>query len=124
MERVIPHAEAGRFITFGIVPEAPEIGYGYIKAGKPLGEGEVFTVERFVEKPDAATARAYIDSGSYYWNSGMFMFLASRFLQELERLAPAIYAACRQAYAAGHADLDFLRLNKTAFEACPSDSID
>lgn len=124
VERGVPHAQAGKLITFGIVPEAPETGYGYIKAGQPLTAGDVCRVERFVEKPDAATAQAYIDSGAYFWNSGMFMFQASRFLEELERFAPAIHGACREAYAAGQADLDFLRLGKTAFEACPSDSID
>jgi mannose-1-phosphate guanylyltransferase/mannose-6-phosphate isomerase len=124
LEQVVPYAQSGCFVTFGIVPQGPEIGYGYIKAGEPVAEGSVCRVERFVEKPDIVTARAYIDSGQFYWNSGMFMFRASRFLEELERLAPEICAACRQAYAAGHLDLDFLRLDKTAFEACPSDSID
>lgn len=121
--QVIPHAQAGKLITFGIVPEAPETGYGYIKAGKPLAGG-MCLVDRFVEKPDVAAAQSYVESGAYYWNSGMFMFSAAGFLAEVERLAPAIYQACRQAYSAGHADLDFLRLDKQAFERCPSDSID
>lgn len=122
VERVARYAEAGRLITFGIVPEAPETGYGYIKTG--AAEGEVYRVERFVEKPDAVTAQTYVASGAYYWNSGMFMFRASRFLEELERFAPAIASACRQAHQTAGADLDFLRLDKTAFAACPSDSID
>jgi mannose-1-phosphate guanylyltransferase/mannose-6-phosphate isomerase len=122
--RVLAHAQAGRLITFGIVPGTPETGYGYIKAGKLLAEGDICSVERFVEKPDLATAQAYVDSGTYYWNSGIFMFRASRFLEELERFAPAIHTACQQAYAASRIDLDFLRLDRTAFEACPSDSID
>jgi len=124
VERAAPQAENGRLITFGIVPTAPETGYGYIKAGAPLAGTGLFTVDRFVEKPDAPTAQAYIEAGDYYWNSGMFMFRASVFLEELAGWAPAIASACRQAYVDGHADLDFLRLDRTAFEACPSDSID
>jgi mannose-1-phosphate guanylyltransferase/mannose-6-phosphate isomerase len=122
--RVLAHAQAGRLITFGIVPTAPETGYGYIKAGKSLVESDICLVERFVEKPDVATAQAYVDSGTYYWNSGMFMFRASRFLEELEHFAPAIHTVCQRAYAASCVDLNFLRLDRTAFEACPSDSID
>ncbi len=121
-------AEAGQLITFGIVPTAPETGYGYIKAGKALGAGgNALTpraVERFVEKPDIDTARRYTASGEYYWNSGMFMFRAAVFLRELESLAPAILTACRNAYAAASRDLDFTRLDAAAFAACPADSID
>ncbi|MBL8249097.1 MAG: NTP transferase domain-containing protein, partial [Candidatus Competibacter sp.] len=90
VRQVAPHAEAGRLITFGIVPTAPETGYGYIKAGAALDESGVCAVNRFVEKPDLATAQSYLQSGGYYWNSGMFMFRASVFLAELERLAPAM----------------------------------
>jgi len=122
--RVAPHAEAGRLITFGIVPTAPETGYGYIKAGAPVDESGVCKVECFVEKPDLATARGYLETGAYFWNSGMFMFRGSTFLAELERLAPAMLAACQQALAAGHADADFLWLDRKAFAACPKDSID
>jgi len=124
VRQVAPHAEAGRLITFGIVPNAPETGYGYIKAGAPLDESGVCAVDRFVEKPDVATARNYLESGAYSWNSGMFMFRASAFLAELERFAPAMLAACQQALAAGHADTDFLWLDRKAFAACPKDSID
>ena len=124
MRRVAPHAEAGRLITFGIVPTAPETGYGYIKAGAPLDESGVCAVERFVEKPDTATAQRYLDSGAHYWNSGMFMFRASAFLAELERFAPAMLAACQQALTTGRADTDFLWLDRKAFAACPQDSID
>ena len=122
VERLVPHANAGKLITFGIVPTSPETGYGYIKAG--ASNGDVFVVEQFVEKPDAATASAYVESGNYYWNSGMFMFRASHFLSELEKFAPDILAACRQAHPTEQRDLDFLRLDKTAFEACPSNSVD
>ncbi|MDS4039849.1 MAG: mannose-1-phosphate guanylyltransferase/mannose-6-phosphate isomerase [Candidatus Competibacter sp.] len=121
---VAPHAGAGRLITFGIVPATPETGYGYIKAGAPLDESGVCVVERFVEKPDLATAQGYLNSGHYYWNSGMFMFRASAFLAELERFAPAMLAACQQALAAGRAERDFLWLDRAAFSACPKDSID
>jgi len=124
VERAVSHAQAGRLITFGIAPESPETGYGYIKAGQPLDDSGVCPVERFIEKPDQSTAQAYVASGEYYWNSGMFMFRASRYLEELERFAPAIVQACREALTAGQVDLDFLRLDKTAFAACPSDSID
>jgi mannose-1-phosphate guanylyltransferase/mannose-6-phosphate isomerase len=124
VRRVAPHAEAGRLITFGIVPAAPETGYGYIKAGAPVDEAGVCVVERFVEKPDLATAQQYLQSGVYSWNSGMFMFRASAFLAELERFAPAMLAACQQALANGRADTDFLWLDRKAFAACPGDSID
>ena len=122
--RVAPHAEAGQLITFGIVPTAPETGYGYIKAGAPVDESGVCKVERFVEKPDLATAQGYLETGGYSWNSGMFMFRASAFLAELERLAPTMLAACQQALAAGHADTDFLWLDRKTFATCPKDSID
>ena len=124
VRRVVPHAEAGRLITFGIVPTAPESGYGYIKAGTPLDDSGIGVVERFVEKPDVATAQTYLESGHYYWNSGMFMFRASAFLAELERFAPAMLAACQQALATEQADRDFLWLGSEAFAACPKDSID
>ncbi len=124
VRRVASHAEAGRLLTFGIVPTAPETGYGYIKAGASVDQSEVGVVDRFVEKPDLATAQGYLEAGGYYWNSGMFMFRASAFLAELERFVPAMLAACQQALAAGHADTDFLWLDRKAFAACPKDSID
>ena len=114
-------AEAGALVTFGIVPTGPETGYGYIKAA--AGEG-VRAVERFVEKPDAATAAAYVASGDYAWNSGMFLFRASAYLAELERHQPAMLAACREALARARRDVDFVRLDQAAFAASPSDSID
>ena len=114
-------AGQGRLVTFGIVPTGPETGYGYIKAAP--GDG-VRPVERFVEKPDAETARAYVASGEYFWNSGMFLFRASRYLEELERFRPDILAACRRAFAGASRDADFVRLEREAFAASPSDSID
>ncbi|HEY1069281.1 mannose-1-phosphate guanylyltransferase/mannose-6-phosphate isomerase [Thermomonas sp.] len=117
----MPAAEAGRLVTFGIVPDAPETGFGYIQAAP--GDG-VRPVLRFVEKPDAATAQAYLEAGGYYWNSGMFLLRASRYLDELQRFRPDIVAAVRAAFAAAVCDGDFIRLDKAAFAACPSDSID
>ncbi|WP_414493092.1 mannose-1-phosphate guanylyltransferase/mannose-6-phosphate isomerase [Stenotrophomonas maltophilia] len=114
-------AEAGKLVTFGIVPTGPETGYGYIKAAD--GQG-LRAVERFVEKPDLDTATGYVASGQYYWNSGMFLFKASRYLQELERFQPAMLAGSRQAWQQARRDADFTRLDKDAFTAVPSDSID
>lgn len=114
-------AEAGALVTFGIVPDAPETGFGYIQA--EAGDG-LRQVLRFVEKPDAATARSYLDAGGYCWNSGMFLFRASRYLEELARFRPDIVDAVRAAHAAARHDGDFVRLDKDAFSACPSDSID
>lgn len=115
-------AEAGQLVTFGIVPDRAETGYGYIRRAN--GEGPVFAVAEFVEKPDYATAVRYVQSGEYYWNSGMFMFRASAFLAELKAHAPAILAACESAVAAASHDLDFTRLPAVEFAASPSDSID
>ncbi|HEV2540885.1 MAG TPA: mannose-1-phosphate guanylyltransferase/mannose-6-phosphate isomerase [Frateuria sp.] len=118
-----PAASQGRLVTFGIVPSGPETGYGYIRAGAALADG-VRAVAQFVEKPDEATAKGYVDSGEYFWNSGMFLFRASVFLAELERQQSAMLAACRAALAGASRDADFVRLDKAAFAACPSDSID
>lgn len=110
-------------VTFGIRPELPETGFGYIRRGASLNAG-AFRVERFVEKPDLATATAYVGSGEYDWNSGMFMFRARRYMEELRRHAPAIAEAAEAAFASAKADLDFLRFDKERFAAIPSDSID
>ncbi|WP_045761001.1 mannose-1-phosphate guanylyltransferase/mannose-6-phosphate isomerase [Xanthomonas albilineans] len=114
-------AAAGKLVTFGIQPTAPETGYGYIKAAAGNGAR---AVERFVEKPDLATAQGYLASGQYYWNSGMFLFRASRYLEELRRFQPAIADACTLAWQTAKRDTDFTRLGKDAFAASPSDSID
>ena len=119
----MPLAMDGKLVTFGIVPSKPETGYGYIEQGGRVGEGG-FQVSRFVEKPDLMTAQGYLASGNYYWNSGMFMFRASRYLEELELFRPDILAACRQALAAGEQDMHFTRVDPVAFAACPDDSID
>ncbi|KIL05831.1 mannose-1-phosphate guanyltransferase [Stutzerimonas stutzeri] len=119
----LPLAADGKLVTFGIVPTHPETGYGYIEQGEPVGSGG-YAVTRFVEKPDLAIAQHYLANGHYFWNSGMFMFRASRYLQELERFQPAILAACRTALAGGQQDMHFTRVDHDAFAACPEDSID
>lgn len=116
-------ASARRLVTFGVVPSRPETGYGYIRCGDALGDAAAELAE-FVEKPDADTAQAYLDAGNYYWNSGMFLFRADGYLEALEQHRPDIYSACQASMAGAEADLDFLRPEKTAFLACPSDSID
>lgn len=116
-------AEEGKLVTFGIVPTHPETGFGYLEKGTAVVHGG-FVVSRFVEKPDSATAQAYLDSGRYYWNSGMFMLRASRYLQELERFAPSILDACRASFASAQQDMHFTRVNADAFVACPENSID
>jgi len=118
----IADAARGKLVTFGIVAHAPETGYGYIRRG--AGPGPSYAVAKFVEKPPLAKAREFVDSGEYYWNSGMFVFKAARYLEELERFAPKILSAARAAFDAAKADLDFVRIDRTAFEDCPSDSID
>jgi mannose-1-phosphate guanylyltransferase/mannose-6-phosphate isomerase len=115
-------AEAGKLVTFGVVPDRAQTGYGYIRRAK--GDGPTYTVRQFVEKPDAATAQTYVESGEYYWNSGMFMFRARVYLAELKLHAPAMLSACEDAVAAATRDLDFTRLPAEEFGACPSDSID
>jgi len=116
-------AEQGDLVTFGIVPAAPETGYGYIQRGEALAGGG-FNVKQFVEKPNVKTAEDYIDSGEYYWNSGCFMFKASAFLDELKLLSPEIYAACDKASEDTSQDHDFIRVNKDEFLKCPDDSVD
>lgn len=122
VNQAVPLAEAGKLVTFGIVPKEAHTGYGYIKKGSQEGVG--FVVEKFVEKPSIQVARDYIDSGNYLWNSGMFLFKASRYLEELNKFRPDIYAACVDATEGMESDLDFLRIRKEAFTKCPSDSID
>jgi len=114
-------ANKGALVTFGIVPTAPNTGYGYIEA---VEKAKVSVVKAFVEKPPLATAEEYVKSGSHYWNSGMFLFKASVFMAELERFAPEIVKACRLGISEAQKDLDFLRIEPTAFKQCPADSID
>ncbi|MGI8560012.1 MAG: mannose-1-phosphate guanylyltransferase/mannose-6-phosphate isomerase [Luteimonas sp.] len=119
-------AGSGGLVTFGIVPESAETGFGYIQtdAADAVASDGVLPVLRFVEKPDPATAQTYLDAGGYYWNSGMFLFRASRYLAELQRFRPDILDAVRRACDRAQRDGDFIRLDADAFAACPSDSID
>lgn len=118
-------AGAGNFVSFGIVPDRAETGYGYIRSARPLQPaGEACAVLEFVEKPDAATAQRYLQSGEYLWNSGIFMMKASVWLRAIEHFAPAIASACARAIEQGQLDADFLRVESASFKACPSDSID
>jgi len=124
----IPAARAGRLITFGILPAHPETGYGYIKLGAPLdgigGQDSVRAVAAFKEKPDLETAKTYVDSGEYVWNSGIFLFSAQTYLDELSRHAPDMVDSCRASLAKARQDLDFTRLETESFEACVDNSID
>jgi mannose-1-phosphate guanylyltransferase/mannose-6-phosphate isomerase len=115
-------AHTGKLVTFGIVAHAPETGYGYIRRG--AGDGPAYPVAQFIEKPPLDLARQFIASPDYYWNSGMFVFTASRYLEELGLFAPDILQASKAAFAAAKTDLDFVRIDKAAFEKCRSDSID
>jgi len=125
VERAARLVAKGALATFGIVPKSPETGYGYIRRGEQVADcGDCFKVAQFVEKPDQATAEGFVAEGDYYWNSGMFMFAAKRYLEELAQHAPAIAEASSQAMHAAYRDLDFCRLDEAAFAACPSDSID
>lgn len=122
IRQAVPHAAAGAMVTFGIVADRPETGYGYIQRGVQVDGAHA--IARFVEKPDAATAQTYVDSGDYLWNSGLFMMRASVWLRAIERFQPAMGKACRAAFDGGKQDNDFYRIDKAAFEACPADSID
>lgn len=123
VQTALPLAEAGALVTFGIVAHRPETGYGYIRRGAAVGEG-AFKVAAFVEKPALPVAQAYVASGDYDWNSGMFLFRASRFLAELQVHRPDILAVCQQAMTAPNADLDFVRVDAEVFKACADESID
>ena len=118
------HAEAGQIVTFGIKPDKPDCNFGYIKHGKARVAGG-YPVEHFVEKPDVERAKQYLADGRYLWNSGMFMFRASKYLAEIEQHAPDIFMACKTTYASSAMSSDkTLILNETAFDLCPTDSID
>jgi mannose-1-phosphate guanylyltransferase len=118
----IPLAEAGKLVTFGIVAHEPNTGYGYIKKGESQSPG--FSVDAFVEKPSIEVAKEYLETGDYFWNSGMFLFKARRYLEELKSHRPDIYEACQLSMKDISKDNDFLRVNEAVFNACPSDSID
>jgi mannose-1-phosphate guanylyltransferase len=124
VKQAMPQAESGKLVTFGIVPTAPETGYGYIKKGDELITSGAFGVSQFVEKPNLETAQSYLLSGDYLWNSGMFLFKASRYLEELNLHRPDIFTACQKAISGSRGDLDFIRLDEASFAACPDDSVD
>ena len=111
-------AEKGQLVTFGVQPDRPETGYGYIRCEHSNNPYQ--KVEEFVEKPDSTTAQSYLESGDYYWNSGMFMFRASTLLEELQQWAPDIQQACENAYRTIHKDLDFYRITPETFAQCRS----
>ena len=122
VKKAMPLAEQGKLVTFGILPSEPHTGYGYIKAGKESGCG--FVVDAFKEKPNQVVAESYLEQGGYYWNSGMFLFKASRYLEELKAYRPEIFDACNESIANIAQDLDFTRVDSEAFAKCPDDSID
>ncbi|ATG76516.1 mannose-1-phosphate guanylyltransferase/mannose-6-phosphate isomerase [Pseudoalteromonas sp. 1_2015MBL_MicDiv] len=122
INQAVELAKQDKLVTFGIVGNKPETGYGYIKRGEQFNNG--FVVDSFVEKPSLEMAKKYIDSGDYYWNSGMFLFKASRYLEELNTFRPDIYEACEKAMQVQNDDMDFVRIDKAAFEKCASESID
>lgn len=125
VEKAANAAAVGQLVTFGITPRHAETGYGYIKQGSPLDMCDgAFRVSAFAEKPDQATAEAYLTAGDYLWNSGMFVLPARVYIEEISRLAPEILEQCRLALEKSFGDLDFVRLDEQAFAACPSDSID
>ena len=120
--KAVPLAEAGKLVTFGVVPTEPHTGYGYIKSGDAVNGA--YNVASFKEKPSAETAANYLSDGGYFWNSGMFLFKASCYLDELKAYQPQIFSACERAILEVSSDLDFVRVNSEAFAACPADSID
>lgn len=120
-------AEQGKLVTFGIVPTHAETGYGYIKKGTSLSDEQnqlIYQVAQFVEKPDKDTAQSYLASGDYLWNSGMFLFKASRYIEELKKFRPDILVACQNAMTKVETDLDFIRPDREAFLQCADESID
>ena len=122
VKKAMPLAEQGKLVTFGIVPSEPHTGYGYIRAGAKSGDG--FLVDAFKEKPDQAAAERYLELGSFFWNSGMFLFKANRYLEELKAYRSDIFSACSKAVSDVSPDLDFIRVDSKAFRDCPDDSID
>lgn len=123
LKQAIPLAEKGSLVTFGVKPLHPETGYGYIHKGEAL-TSQGFKIREFVEKPDLEKARLYVNSGDYLWNSGMFMFKASRYIDELKQHEPLMVSFCAEALSKAVRDSDFVRLHSESFKACPSNSID
>ncbi|MHB2213497.1 mannose-1-phosphate guanylyltransferase/mannose-6-phosphate isomerase [Raoultella ornithinolytica] len=126
IESAIPYAEEGKLVTFGIVATGPETGYGYIQRGDQYNTTAAYSVARFVEKPDLATAQEYLSTGQYYWNSGMFLFKAKSYIQELKKYRPDILESCEKAMESVSHDSvqDFIRVDSEIFKSCPDESID
>ena len=122
VNELLPYVQSGKFGTLGIIPDQPATGYGYVKKGS--SNGACFEVQGFIEKPDLRAAQAYLESGEYLWNSGMFMFRADRYLEELKNHRPDIYSACEKAISNPSEDMDFIRVDAEAFKQCPDESID
>ncbi len=120
----LQQANNGQFVTFGIVPDKPETGYGYIKSASSVAINEVSAIDQFVEKPELEVAKKYLEEGGYYWNSGMFMFKATEYIKALQEFVPHIYTACQAAVDVAEKDMDFIRVGADEFASCPSDSID
>lgn len=121
LQQAVVKARENKLVAFGIVPQYPETGYGYIEA---VNYGEISAIKAFHEKPDSETANHYLASGRHYWNSGMYVFKASAFLDELQRLQPALFQCIKDAMEKKYHDLDFIRIDEAAFSHCPSISID
>ena len=124
VEAAWPLAQDGAMVTFGIVANRPETGYGYIQKGHPVQGGTAFGIQSFEEKPNQELAQSYVDSGNYLWNSGLFMVRTDQWIKAMEALQPAMLEVCREAMAQGSRDMDFIRPHTGTFAACPSDSID
>src|SRR5690606_3638065 len=119
----IPAAQGGSMVTFGIVPVRPETGYGYLRQGERQDDGS-YELEAFAEKPDVDTAKRYLESGQYLWNSGLFMMRASIWLKAIQFFNPDIFRSCTAAMSSSSTDIDFVRIDPDAFDACPTDSLD
>ena len=124
VEAGLQYADTGAVVTFGIVPDAPETGFGYIRKGAVVDGGAIAHLDAFVEKPDRETAEAYVASGDYFWNSGIFMLKSARWLELLGRFRDDIRVAVEAAWARGSTDMDFYRVDSERFAKCPSDSVD
>ncbi len=123
VQTAVTAAREGWLVLLGVTPDGPHTGYGYISRGDEIAEG-LHTVEAFFEKPDSSTARDYLESGKYLWNSGMFVFGAQRYLEELQKHNPLMYESCLETHSKLQRDSDFARLPKELFESCPADSVD
>ncbi|MDF2691114.1 MAG: mannose-phosphate guanylyltransferase/mannose-6-phosphate isomerase [Gammaproteobacteria bacterium] len=123
VNKALPYAAEGKLVTFGVIPSSPHTGYGYIQRGQKL-EDEAYQVAKFVEKPSLNVAEGYLRSGHYYWNSGLFLFKASAYLNELEQFVPDIVLHCQASWDKRQQDLDFIRIEEQAFAKCPDLSID